>query len=322
MDLNTVIEVDATVTLTQEEIDARDIDCVHAEEPEFNNTASKTWIPYRFAERMWANLKIKDLLKMSELAKDKRKKVKTEQIAICLALKYHLVTPVTSLLIVQEQRPSYDEAGERGLVGNRGPAGPMGTPGFVPPPVGMPGLGPGFAAQPGAPPPGPRPAPAPRPTAAAGLYTTTTRTTTTTTTTTTTLPPTTTRKVTTPSAQGGKTVTTSESELTNTTTATTAMPNTTTSSEETTQNEGIKTKPDEPCKDNCDRPTGTDGSTNENQGKDGNDANDVSRNAKGADNGGPKSSSVKTENAGIGVRSSLFTVLNAACILFLAFVFS
>ena len=96
---------------------------------------------------MWANLKIKNLLKVSRLSKDKRKKRQAEKRAICLALKYHLVTPVTSLLVVQgpptpeppsEQRggwscypycPSPGQSDPSSATGHHAPSGPRGEQG-------------------------------------------------------------------------------------------------------------------------------------------------------------------------------------------------
>ena len=124
VEYNTEIEIDPRIMLTDEDYKAREIDCLHVDDPEHNIISNSTWVPRAFAERMWANLKIKDLLKVSELSKDENKKKQAEKKAICLALKYHLVTPVTSLLIVQEQ-PSYPQS-----LGERGPSGPVGQRGY------------------------------------------------------------------------------------------------------------------------------------------------------------------------------------------------
>ena len=124
VEYNTEIEIDPRITLTDGDYKAREIDCLHVDDPEYNIISNSTWVPRAFAERMWANLKIKDLLKVSELSKDENKKKQAEKRAICLALKYHLVTPVTSLLIVQEQS-SYPQS-----LGERGPSGPVGQQGY------------------------------------------------------------------------------------------------------------------------------------------------------------------------------------------------
>ena len=110
------------------------------------------WAPTEFTERMWANLKIKNLLKVSKLSKSERKKRQAEKRAICLALKYHLVTPVTSLLIVQgppvPPEPSGNQTnyGSGGTREESGPAGPWGqgeqgemAPRAQPWPPGLPG---------------------------------------------------------------------------------------------------------------------------------------------------------------------------------------
>ena len=142
VEYRTEIEIDPRITLTDEDYKAREIDCLHVDDPEYNNISNSTWVPREFTERMWANLKIKNLLKVSELSKNENKKRQAEKRAICLALKYHLVTPVTSLLIVQEQAPPSQSFGERGGYANRGlsgPAGPVGRRGFPAP------AGPGYA---------------------------------------------------------------------------------------------------------------------------------------------------------------------------------
>ena len=140
VEYRTEIEIDPRIVLTDEDYKAREIDCLHVDDPEYNIISNSTWVPREFAERMWANLKIKDLLKVSELSKNENKKKQAEKRAICLALKYHLVTPVTSLLIVQEQPSYHESAGERGpsgLPGQRGyaapsaPRGPPGSPSFA-----------------------------------------------------------------------------------------------------------------------------------------------------------------------------------------------
>ena len=133
-EIYTVVGIDPSISLTVEDYKAREIDCLHTEDPVYDNVSNSTWVPQHFAERMWANLKIKNLLKISEVAKDVGKKGKAEKRAICLALKYHLVTPVTSFLIVQEQPPSSQNMGQRrssspatqgrqGWIGQAGPAG-------------------------------------------------------------------------------------------------------------------------------------------------------------------------------------------------------
>ena len=128
-EITTAVEIDPSITLTVEDYKAREIDCLHTEDPVYDNVSNSTWVPQHFAERMWANLKIKNLLKISEVAKDTGKKAKAEKRAICLALKYHLVTPVTSLLIIQEQPPSSQNRGERGRSSSRGMQGPPGQSG-------------------------------------------------------------------------------------------------------------------------------------------------------------------------------------------------
>ena len=119
VDFYTVIEVNASISLTTDDYSAHEIDCLHTEEPVYQETSNKTWVPHQFAERMWANLKIKTLLKISEFSKDLGKKAKAEKSAVCLALKYHLVTPVTSLLITQDNPPPRAGLGERGLSSSR-----------------------------------------------------------------------------------------------------------------------------------------------------------------------------------------------------------
>ena len=149
VEYNTKIEIHPRITLSDEDHKAREIDCLHVDDPEYNNISNSTWAPTEFAERMWANLKIKNLLKVSKLSKNERKKRQAEKRAICLALKYHLVTPVTSLLVIQgpsvppEPRAEQSRAmcrptcavpdpagrhGERGERGERGPVGESGLP--------------------------------------------------------------------------------------------------------------------------------------------------------------------------------------------------
>ena len=152
MEYNTQIEIDPRITLASKDYKAPEIDCLHVDDPEYNNISNSKWAPTEFAERMWANLKIKNLLKVSKLSKNERKKWQAEKRAICLALKYHLVTPVTSLLIVQGppvppepsgNPTSYESGGTRG---ESGPAGPWGqgeqgemAPRAQPWPPGLPG---------------------------------------------------------------------------------------------------------------------------------------------------------------------------------------
>ena len=152
MEYNTKIEIDPRITLASKDYKAREIDCLHVDDPEYNNISNSKWAPTEFAERMWANLKIKNLLKVSKLSKSERKKWQAEKRAICLALKYHLVTPLTSLLIVQgppvPPEPSGNPIsyGSGGARGESGPAGPWGqgergvmAPRAQPWPPGLPG---------------------------------------------------------------------------------------------------------------------------------------------------------------------------------------
>ena len=134
VEYNTEIEINPRITLSDQDDRARKIDCLHVDDPEYNIISNSTWIPTEFAERMWANLKIKNLLKVSKLSKNERKKRQAEKTAICLALKYHLVTPVTSLLVIQgptvSPEPQVEQShalclptcGVPGSAGNRGTA--------------------------------------------------------------------------------------------------------------------------------------------------------------------------------------------------------
>ena len=152
VEYNTEIEIDPRITLSDEDYKAREIDCLHVDNPEYNNISNSMWAPTEFAERMWANLKIKNLLKVFKLSKNERKKRQAEKRAICLALKYHLVTPVTSLRVIQgpsvPPEPQVGQsramcrptcgipglAGRHGQQGERGPVGPSGLPAAQEPP--------------------------------------------------------------------------------------------------------------------------------------------------------------------------------------------
>ena len=60
-----------------------------------------------FAERLWAYLSIKDLLRKKLIAGDPKKSQLLYDEALKLALQYKLVTPVTSLIIKEADRPEY-----------------------------------------------------------------------------------------------------------------------------------------------------------------------------------------------------------------------
>ena len=140
VEYTTDIEIDPRITLSDEDYKAREIDCLHVDDPEYNNISNSTLAPTEFTERMWANLKIKNLLKVSKLSKSERKKRQAEKRAICLALKYHLVTPVTSLLVIQGPSvPPEPQVGQSramcrptcGVPGPAGRRGEQGSPGDV-----------------------------------------------------------------------------------------------------------------------------------------------------------------------------------------------
>lgn len=66
-----------------------------------------------FVERLWAYLTIKDLLKKHLIAEETGEQERLYERALDLALRYNLVTPVTSLFIVeadqQDESLLYDE---------------------------------------------------------------------------------------------------------------------------------------------------------------------------------------------------------------------
>lgn len=63
-----------------------------------------------FTERLWAYMKIKELIVQLLVSKDKKEQVRLKAEATRLSLKYNFVTPLTSLVVVQSDAYSKSEA--------------------------------------------------------------------------------------------------------------------------------------------------------------------------------------------------------------------
>ena len=73
----TTVNINTRITLNSDDYKACQIDCLHTENPHFNmedptyeNISNGTWVPEQFVKRLRANLKIKNLVKISEVSKD------------------------------------------------------------------------------------------------------------------------------------------------------------------------------------------------------------------------------------------------------------
>jgi len=112
-------------------------------------------VPPGFAERLWAHLRIKALLRESVTSSNEQEFLLMRDEALQLALQYSLVTPLTSLVVIEPEDMS-------GMTTTAAPAGaPAASPASAPRPAPRPAPSPA-PPPPGAPPPSP-PAPAPSP---------------------------------------------------------------------------------------------------------------------------------------------------------------
>ncbi|XP_033096350.1 inter-alpha-trypsin inhibitor heavy chain H3-like [Anneissia japonica] len=74
----------------------------------------KKYVIDDFAERLWAYLSIKDLLRRRGISNSGAEKEELKQQALELSLEYHFVTPLTSLIVVkpEEDKPEYIASNE------------------------------------------------------------------------------------------------------------------------------------------------------------------------------------------------------------------
>ena len=90
-----------------------------------------------FTQRLWAYLTIKELLNKRLISDDAEEKEEFEERALNLSLKYHFVTPLTSLVVVKPDgsNDTTSEKTEENLPKEpRGPMGPVGRPRGLPGP--------------------------------------------------------------------------------------------------------------------------------------------------------------------------------------------
>jgi len=65
------------------------------------NSSASAALPSGFTERLWAHLRIKGLLRKATATENQEEQASFEKEALTLALRYSLVTPLTSLVVVE-----------------------------------------------------------------------------------------------------------------------------------------------------------------------------------------------------------------------------